>query len=297
MNTLVCTMLLLAIFGGSASPEQTTGTLQAGPEAAIIQIARDYEAAYNKADAKAIGEMFAEDAEYTDEDGNVITGRDDMVKLLKEAYVKNPGSKLAIQVESVKSLTPDVAIERGTTLTTSKDGAEQSSAYTAVYVLNDGTWRIKQLIDTPIPNPAPGEMLSELAWMLGTWEERDGDAKIETTANWAGGGNYLTRNFKVTVGDDVAMQGWQIVGWDPVQKQIRSWMFDTEGGYQEGTWMRSGNSWNIKQAGYTPDGSTISSVSLLQRAGNDKCLWESTNRTLDGDPQPSLPRIEINRVK
>jgi hypothetical protein len=29
----------------------------------------------------------------------------------------------------------------------------------------------------------------------------------------------------------------------------------------------------------------------------DKVTWESNNRTLDGDPQPSIGRIEINRVK
>jgi hypothetical protein len=29
----------------------------------------------------------------------------------------------------------------------------------------------------------------------------------------------------------------------------------------------------------------------------DRFTWESNNRTLDGDPQPSIGRIEISRVK
>ena len=29
----------------------------------------------------------------------------------------------------------------------------------------------------------------------------------------------------------------------------------------------------------------------------DRFTWESSNRTLDGDPLPGIGRIEINRVK
>ena len=28
----------------------------------------------------------------------------------------------------------------------------------------------------------------------------------------------------------------QRIGWDPAAKQIRSWEFDSEGGFGEGTW-------------------------------------------------------------
>jgi hypothetical protein len=42
--------------------------------------------------------------------------------------------------------------------------------------------------------------------------------------------------------------------------------------------------------GLAPD-STFTKVSA------DRFAWESQNRTLDGAPQPSIGRIEINRVK
>jgi uncharacterized protein (TIGR02246 family) len=291
--TIVCLVLLSlpALGQEKAKPDANS------PEAAITKIARDYEAAYNKGDAKGLGTMFAEDVEYTAEDGGLISGRDAIVALLKKNFVKNPGAKMTIQINSIRSLAPDVAIERGQTLTTSRQGEKESSAYTAVHVRKNGAWHIQQLVESPVPDPSPGEMLSDLGWMVGTWTEKDGDAKIETKVNWAQGGNFLTRNFKVTVNEDVTMQGWQIIGWDPVQQKIRSWLFDTEGAFQEGTWTRADNGWTIRQTGYLPDGGTLASEHTFNRVNEDKCTWETTGRTLDGEPQPTLPRIEMIRAK
>lgn len=296
MKTLIEVLILAALGLPALAQQETTATTPSGPTAAIYQIADDYENAFNKADADKLGEMFAEDVEYIDEDGDAVSGRDAIVALLKKNFTLNPGARMEIDIQSVRSLTPDVAVERGQTVTTAKDGDQTTSAYTAIHVLKDGKWHIKQLVDSPVPNPSPGEMLSDLNWMIGTWREKDGDAEIETKVNWAAGNNYLTRNFKVTVADEITLQGWQIIGWDPAQKKIRSWMFDTDGGFQEGTWTRNGDTWRVSQAGFIPDGGTISSMAVLQRIGDDKFAWESTSRTLDGDPQPSLPRIEIVRT-
>lgn len=296
MKNWICAILFMGLFWNSFGMEERNKTPASEVESAITKIARDYEAAYNKGDATALGSLFAEDVEYTDADGVLTSGREGVVALLRKGFITNPGAKMKIQIDSVRSLTPDVAVERGTTLVTSRDGSQSPSAYTAVHVLKDGSWHIKQLVESPVPSPSPGEMLSDLGWMVGTWEEKDGDADIETKVNWARGNNFLTRNFKVTVNGEVNLEGWQIIGWDAANNTIRSWTFDSEGGFQEGTWTRAGESWTIQQWGVLPDGGTISSFNTLQRVGDDRCIWESTNRTLDGDPQPNLPRVEMVRV-
>ncbi|MCE5230053.1 SgcJ/EcaC family oxidoreductase [bacterium] len=297
MKKMVCALFVLALLSSSVGGQRPSTTPASEAEAAVIQMARDYEKAFNAGDAIKLGQMFAEDVEYTDEDGVLTTGRDAITALLKQAFARDPGAKMTIQIQSVRSISPDVAIERGETLTTSRGGEQSPSAYTAVHVRGDGKWQIKQMTESPVPAPSANEMLSGLAWMVGTWTERDGDAQVETKVNWARGGNFLTRNFNVTIGGEPTMQGWQIIGWDPVAKRIRSWTFDTEGGFQDGTWTRTGNSWSIRQTGYTPDGSTFASQNLMQRVGDGKCTWENVNRTLDGDPQPSLPRVEMNRAQ
>lgn len=297
MKTIVCTILLLGMLSTLVDAKELAKTPATEAEVAVTKLARDYETAFNKGDAKTLSLLFAEDAEYTDEDGVLISGRDAVLDLLKKSFVQNPGAKLEIQIQSVRSLTPDVAVERGKTLTTSRDGTQSPSAYTVVHVRKDGNWHMQQLVESPVPTPTPGEKLSELSWMVGTWSEKDGDANIETKVNWARGNNFLTRNFKVTVHDSVTMEGWQIIGWDAAKGKIRSWLFDSEGAFQEGTWTRADNGWMILQSGALPDGGTLASESYLQRVNDDHCTWEMTNRTLDGEPQPNLPRIEMVRVK
>lgn len=268
-----------------------------GVRAAIEQAAKQYEAAFAKGDAKAVAAMFAEDVEYTDEDGVTVVGREAVEGVLRQSFARNKGAKLAIGIDSVRGLGPDVAVERGTTLMTGADGVQISSAYTAVRVRKNDKWLIGQIVESPPPAPAPGEMLSELAWLVGTWKEKDGDTEVETKVDWSKGGNFLTRTFKVTLAGDVTMEGWQIIAWDAAREQIRSWLFDSGGAFSEGIWTSDGTGWLIRQAGTLPDGGRTSADSTLRRAGDDKFIWESTNRTLDGEPQPNLPKIEATRIK
>jgi hypothetical protein len=40
---------------------------------------------------------------------------------------------------------------------------------------------------------------------------------------WARGGNFITRNVTVKRGGETTLEGWQIIGWDPIEERIRSW--------------------------------------------------------------------------
>ncbi len=294
ITTLVLAMGILSVGGRAigATPAASPNAM-----AEIEQFDRAYEAAFNKGDAAALASLFAEDVEYTNEDGVLVQGREQIESLLKKTLAQNAGATMAIEIESVKFPTPETALERGTTLTTSANGEMASSAYLAVYVRKDGKWQIQQLVDMPTAEPSPAEQLSELAWMIGSWQEKDGDIEVKTKVQWARGSSFMTRTFEVTNGGEVTMEGWQIIGWDPVEERIRSWLFDSGGAFAESVWTRSGSSWLIRQIGVLPDGSQTSSDNALVRVNDDTCYWEITNRTLDGDPLPNQPRVEMVRVK
>ena len=66
--------------------------------------------------------------------------------------------------------------------------------------------------------------------MIGSWVDKDDNATIQTDCEWTKNRNFMTRSFAVAIGDRVSMSGMQIVGWDPIAKQIRSWVFDSNGG-------------------------------------------------------------------
>jgi uncharacterized protein (TIGR02246 family) len=284
---LISTALAADTAEKSTSPETT----------AITNQAAQYTKAYNAADAKALAKFFTEDVEYTDENGQFTQGRSDIEDLLKKTFEQNKGAKLDVEVDSVRPLAPDVIEEKGTTTVTSSNGEKQSSDYTAIHVKKDGEWLISRLYEFQIPDPTAGQQLSELAWMIGTWKDKGGGSAVETKADWARGNNFLTRTFKVSQGGDVTLEGWQIIGWDPIEKRIRSWIFDSDGGYGQAFWTRDGNRWLLKETRVSAEGSESSAEQTLTYVNPDHCTFESVNRTLDGDPQPNIDKIEIDRVK
>jgi uncharacterized protein (TIGR02246 family) len=265
---------------------------------AIISVVRAYEAAYAKGDGKALGGFFAPDASYTSETGQMFRGQEEIEAAIAAGLQANRGSKLAIDVETVRTLGPDSVLEKGATTVTAKDGSKTSGLYTAIHEKRDGKWKITELVESPVPVENAAEHLAELGWLVGKWEESDkaGDLSITSEYTWARGGNFLTRNIIVKNAGEVTLEGWQIVGWDPIEERIRFWTFDGEGGYSEGYFVRDGNRWLQRETGVTPDGSRTSADSTITKVSDDKYTWESINRTLDGDPLPGIGRIEIRRV-
>ena len=143
----------------------------APPEkAAVIANERAFEAAYAKGDVKALANFFAEDAEYTTDDGRTLSGRAQIEETLRAGLLARKGGEIAINVDTVRVLSPDVVTEKGTTTVTSKAGEASTSLYNAVHVKKDGKWKISQLVESPLPTASPRERLAELAWLVGNWE-------------------------------------------------------------------------------------------------------------------------------
>jgi uncharacterized protein (TIGR02246 family) len=268
-------------------------------EAAARANAKAYEAAYAKGDVAAMAAFFADDADYTDESGRTYRGRDAIAESIRSGLQSNRGGRLEIAVESVKLIGPEIAVEKGTTTSIGKAGERSRSVYTAIHVERDGKWKMVQLIESPAPDVTPGEQLSDLAWLVGVWEEADDSSglKIRSEVTWARGGNFLTRNISVKRDGATVMEGWQIIGWDPVEGVIRSWIFDGEGGFGEGRWTGAGNRWLIRETGFNPEGGRLAAEHTLGRVGDDQFSWESNNRTLDGDPLPGIAKALARRVK
>jgi uncharacterized protein (TIGR02246 family) len=279
----------LAQNASEASPEKT----------AALANARAYEAAYAKADLKALADFFTDDAEYTAENGTSANGRAQIEQTLRAGLAANRGGKLTVEVGSVRALSPEVVSEKGSTTVTSKSGEVSRSLYAAISVKKDGQWKISQLVESPEPTLTPGDRLAELEWLLGEWEESDktNDLSVQSQYIWARGGNFLSRSVTVKRANEVTLEGWQVIGWDPVQERIRSWTFDGEGGFSEGTFTREGDRWLLRETGVAPDGSRTGWENTITKVSGDKFTLESHNRTLDGEPQPGIGRVEINRVK
>jgi uncharacterized protein (TIGR02246 family) len=297
MRTIALIALVAAALtsvGFAQAPAETS------PEkAAVIANDRLYEAAYASADVEALVDFFAEDADYTTEDGRTFSGRAEIEAAIRAGLTANRGSELAINAETIRVLGPESVLEKGSTTVKAKDGETSGALYTAIHVKKNGEWKINQLIESPLPALMPRDRLAELAWLVGDWEETDktDDLSIRSVYEWARGGNFLTRSVTVERAGNVTLEGWQIIGWDPIEERIRSWTFDSEGGFAEGYFTREGSRWLLRETGVAPDGSRTGADNTITKISEDRFTWESNNRTLDGDPQPGIGRIEINLQK
>jgi uncharacterized protein (TIGR02246 family) len=283
--------------GAPASQPGQEGTNQSPVQnPAIGDDAQQYEEAYNKGDAKTLAGFYSDDVDYTDPDGAEVKGRDAMEKLLADNFAQNPGVKLSIRTDEIKQLTPDVKVSRGVATVTLPNGAAQATRYTAVRVRKGDHWEITQLTETDAPAPSASSQLQALDWLVGSWEDKSGDQVVQTKTVWAGDKNFLVRTFKVKGADQSETDGWEIIGWDPIRQQIRSWIFDSNGGFGEASWVYDGDDWLIRASNVLPDGSRSTAENVLTKGDDNNFTWESQNRTLNGEPQPALDTIEVRRV-
>ncbi|MCC7475468.1 MAG: SgcJ/EcaC family oxidoreductase [Pirellulales bacterium] len=275
---------------------------QTSDEAAIRANAGKYVEAYNRRDARTMASMWSPDAVYTDKETGVsVVGREALTKLFDDVFAGAEDAKLKVNIESVEFVSPNVAIEKGAAEVSYSKSPVEKTQYAAVHVRRDGQWLLDRVTETNTPErpgeppPSNYEHLKELEWMIGTWIDRSDNSTIATECSWTKNRNFMTRSFSMTVDDEVKHSGMQIVGWDPVAKQIRSWVFDSDGSYNQGTWTRKGDAWLIQQRGTLPDGGMTSATNIIKRLDNDSFTWQSTDRVVDNEIQPNTEEVLIVR--
>lgn len=294
IHVACCSLLYSAIF---IAPNIARAD-QAEDEAAIRKNAADFASAYNNRDAKTVATMWSPDAVYTDPStGESAVGREEIEKVFSDAFAEMKDVKLEVEVQSVEFVSPNVAIETGKARIISPNAEPEETDYSAVNVRRDGKWMLDRLSEEAHPEPPPSnyENLKPLEWMIGSWIDQDENATIQTDCQWTKNQNFIQRSFAVVIGDKVEMAGLQIVGWDPIAKQIRSWVFDSDGGFAEGTWTRSGDRWQIHQAGVLPNGSKSSAVNIMTPIDGDSFTWQSVNREINGDVMPNVDEVLVVR--
>jgi uncharacterized protein (TIGR02246 family) len=252
-------------------------------ERAIRASVEEYTRAYNAGDARALAALYTKDAEVVDEDGVRYTGRDAIERMAADLLKASPGARLAVTVDSLRFLGRDVAKEEGrSTVHPSGGGAPLTNRYTALYVKRDGRWLLDSEREEPEPKVRPHDRLKEIEWMVGEWVDEAPDSVVKTDCRWSKDGNFLLRHLTMRVRGAAVMTVSQRIGWDPLSRQIKSWVFDSEGGHGEGLWTQDGRRWVIKQTGVLPDGRTASGTHIIVQESPNRARWLSTDRVVGG---------------
>lgn len=246
--------------------------------------------AFNKGDAEGLAALFAEKGELVDENGNVFAGREQIAGLFKAFFERFPKAELQMEVTGVRTVGDSLAIEEGVRLITvpETDVAAQLR-YTAVRDKVGDSWPIasySEFADDPPPTPA--EMLSAVSFLVGEWVDESPEGQTTIRYDWDEAGNFLLGDYTLAVAGMPESRSHQRIGWDPLEGVIRSWTFDSDGGYSTGEWVPTEAGWVIKSEAVMPDGTTGSATVTVTPTDADHFVVRSSDRIIGGVDEPEF---------
>jgi uncharacterized protein (TIGR02246 family) len=289
-------LLILGVVGTSLVHGQQPSD-QSANEADIRKMVASYVQAFNRHDAKALAEHWSPDAVYLNRTtGEEVVGRPAIADQFTALLTENPELKLEVKVESIQFISPNVAVEHGTSKFLAPNAEPEEIEYTAVEVKRDGKWLLDRVTDKANTSVVSHyEQLKPLEWMVGQWTSAEDNAEVELDCNWTKNQNFLTRAFKITIDGSVSAAGMQLIGWDPATKMIRSWTFDSNGAFADATWGEKGGRWFIRNRGTLPDGRDATMVNVMKKVDDNAFTWQTIERTAGGELLPNIDEIQIVR--
>ena len=148
-------ILPLLLMATRATAEDTAPADISPDEAAIRANADKYVEAYNRRDSRTMAGMWSPDAVYMDPATDErIVGRDNIAKHFDYIFAGSEDAKLAVTIDSIDFVSPNVAVEKGTAVVTYSDFPPEETTYSAVHVKRDGQWLIDRVSEEEVPAAA-----------------------------------------------------------------------------------------------------------------------------------------------
>lgn len=263
-------------------------------ELAIRATVEQFVKAYNAHDAGAVADLFLPQAQIVDEDDNTIQGRENIQNLFADVFGQQPETSIRVDVESIRFIGTNLALEMGSTTTVPPAGeTPEVGRYSVLHILNDGKWSMGVVRDIPA-EPSHRDHIEALAWLVGDWIDESRDGTVRTSCRWADSNSFLLQEITVRQADQDIMKISQRIGWDPLRKQFRAWVFDSEGGYGESNWTPTETGWLIKATSVNTDGTTASATNHIEPTGMDRYVFQSVDRVSGNE---LLPPVQVTVVR
>ncbi len=278
---LLIGMLLLAAnesVQAQVRDDKSAPVNQTDAETAIRATVEQFVTAYNAGDAKAVAALFLPQAQIVDEDDNTIQGQENIEKLFAGIFEQHPENQIEVNIESIRFIGKNLALETGSTVTIPPAGeVPQTGRYTVLHILNGDKWSMGLVRDIP-SEPTHRDHLETLAWLVGDWVDESREGTVKTSCRWAESGSFLLQEIVVTQAGQETMTISQRIGWDPLGKRFKAWVFDSEGGYGESNWTPTETGWLIKATSVNSDGSVASATNHIEPTGLDRYVFRSVDR-------------------
>jgi hypothetical protein len=153
----------------------------------------------------------------------------------------------------------------------------------------DGRWLIASLREfSDDPAPTPTDHLAGLDWLIGEWINEGSDAVVKIKYTWSEDKNFILADLNIQKAGQEAMKCSQRIGWDPVQQKLRSWLFDSDGGFSEGIWAATDKDWIVKSTATLPNGQTGSATITYTKTDANRFQIRGTQRIVGDTVEPDF---------
>jgi uncharacterized protein (TIGR02246 family) len=283
----LCCLLLAASSGGA---EET-------PSATIATAVQSYASAFNARDAKTLANHWATQGVYINRaTGEQIVGRDAIGKQFAAMFAGKDVPNLKLASNSIEFVSPNVAFERGIATITEADKKVTATNYKAILIKQDGKWLLDRVTEENDNTQASNyEHLKELEWIVGTWVDQSDTQSIKIVCDWTKNRNYISRKYTVSREGNVVSSGLQMIGWDAKDKKIRSWLFDSDGGFIGGTWTGKDGRWVVQSVATLQTGESGSFTSIFRQLEDGSYSWKKINRSLNGQILANINEAIVRR--
>lgn len=257
-----------------------------------------YVDAFNRHDVETLAALWTPTGSYVNkETGERTSGREALAADFTKVFTATPEIFLSGGADEVRVIGGDTAIVDGVTTVVRPDAEPSISAYTAIFVKQEGKWLLDTVHESDLPTPeTPRQALKPLEWMVGAWQDESDTANVSSIMRWSPSQAFLIRSYDVIRDDEEPFQGSQIIGWDPAVKQIRSWTFNSDGSFGEGTWSQNGAEWIVRKTETMADGKLASGTQVITQIDADTITVQTIAKEIDGAPEPTSDPVTMKRV-
>jgi len=289
MKTLVHFILILAL---TACSKESVEEHEINQRLALMVQGEE------KQDADLIGSLFAPDATLINlSASDTREGSEDILAYYKENFDEREDATVTLASSAITVKEPQTAVAVGKMDLTFSTGEKESIAFKALFQKGaDNVWLVKRWTEATLSTaPSFYEQLKGLDWLVGSWTNGDDDSTFTSKNQWDKYKNFLTQSFSLDILGQKELFGRQIIGWDANEEKIRSWIFDSEGGFGACSWYQEGDSWYVPVRYTMPDGSLASSTQIYKKIDDATYQFSTTNREINGQILPNIGPFTLTK--